>query len=324
MKVTKSGSIEIMNKWGAEKIPFLFVIDFEMVSIHLFRLDQQLPEYIRYGFHDKISPYHSDSKEFRFIKFPPSFIEYEKAFKEIRGQILAGNSFLSNLTFATTLDTNLTLLQIYEISKAPYKLLFDGKFVCFSPETFITIKDGLITAKPMKGTINADLPNAEQVLMQSTKEIAEHHTIVDLLRNDLSMVAQEVMVKRFRYIDRIFSNEGSLLQVSSEITGKLPAQYHKNLGSILFTLLPAGSVTGAPKKQTLSILRKAEGIDRGYYTGVCGIFDGENLDSAVMIRFIELRGDGRMQFRSGGGITFLSIAEEEYSELIQKIYVPFA
>jgi len=88
-------------------------------------------------------------------------------------------------------------------------------------------------------------------------------------------------------------------------------------------MLPAGSVTGAPKKMTTSIIRDIENSDRGYYTGVCGVFDGESLDSAVMIRFIELQ-NGMMQFRSGGGITFMSQAREEYEELIEKVYVPIA
>jgi para-aminobenzoate synthetase component 1 len=88
-------------------------------------------------------------------------------------------------------------------------------------------------------------------------------------------------------------------------------------------LLPAGSVTGAPKQKTVDVIREAEKADRGYYTGIGGIFDGNNLDSAVLIRFIENH-SGKMHFRSGGGITFLSDARSEYHELIDKVYVPIA
>jgi para-aminobenzoate synthetase component 1 len=130
-------------------------------------------------------------------------------------------------------------------------------------------------------------------------------------------------VNRFRYIDRIVTHEGELLQVSSEITGKLPDGYQSRLGEILFALLPAGSVTGAPKMKTMDVIREAEGADRGYYTGVCGIFDGNNLDSAVLIRLIENH-NGVMRFRSGGGITFLSEARTEYKEMRDKVYVPIA
>ncbi len=206
-------------------------------------------------------------------------------------------------------------------STAKYKILLDTEFVCFSPETFVTITDGTISTYPMKGTVNASMPEPEKNILFDTKEIAEHNTIVDLLRNDLSMVATCIKVNRFRYIERIRTHEGELLQVSSEINGKLSKDYHTKLGEIIFTLLPAGSVSGAPKEKTVAIIRDIEKADRGYYTGVCGVFDGKNLDSAVIIRFIEIH-KGVMRFRSGGGITFLSNAKAEYNELKDKVYVP--
>jgi len=93
------------------------------------------------------------------------------------------------------------------------------------------------------------------------------------------------------------------------------------LGDILFSLLPAGSISGAPKAKTLEIINQAEGYNRGFYTGICGWFDGENFDSAVMIRFIEQNGENLI-FKSGGGITAQSELTKEYEELIQKVYVP--
>jgi len=89
----------------------------------------------------------------------------------------------------------------------------------------------------------------------------------------------------------------------------------------LMNLLPAGSVTGAPKAKTVQIIREAEEEQRGYYSGVFGYFDGDQLDSAVMIRFIEKTGN-KFFYRSGGGITTQSKAEIEYQEAIDKIYVP--
>jgi para-aminobenzoate synthetase component 1 len=136
------------------------------------------------------------------------------------------------------------------------------------------------------------------------------------------MVSTNVKVARFRYVERIKSLKGELLQVSSEISGELPDNYLSRLGSILFTLLPAGSVTGAPKERTLEIIRKAESCERGFYTGIFGYFDGKTLDSAVMIRFIEFTADGPV-YKSGGGITALSDLKSEYDEMIQKVYVPF-
>jgi para-aminobenzoate synthetase component I len=323
--LTHSMARSAMNDLGARNIPFLFIIDFEMKAIRLFQLDRPLPGQVLFTMPHrsvlKIPPAHKP--DLIFSKHPVSYADYEEAFLQVHKHILAGNSYLANLTFPTPIETNLTLSQLFHHSQAPYKLLLDGEFVCFSPESFIRIRDGRIFTFPMKGTINASLEGAEQVILSSSKETAEHHTVVDLLRNDLSMVASDVQVSRFRYIDRINTHEGAILQVSSEITGKLPEGYHRRLGDIMFALLPAGSVSGAPKGRTLELIREVEKTDRGYYTGIFGIFDGSNLESAVMIRFIEIRA-GRMRFRSGGGITFLSNAREEYHELIDKVYVPVA
>jgi para-aminobenzoate synthetase component 1 len=109
--------------------------------------------------------------------------------------------------------------------------------------------------------------------------------------------------------------------MSSEISGILKPEFDGKLGSIMKKLLPAGSILGAPKPKTLEIILDAEGYDRGYYTGVCGWFDGKNLDSCVMIRFIEKEGDA-LYFKSGGGITHMSRLEDEYQEMKNKIYVP--
>ena len=234
-----------------------------------------------------------------------------------------GNSYLINLTQPTKIRINLTLEQIYYSSSARYKLLFDDHFVVFSPEIFVQIIDGCIYSFPMKGTIDASIKDAANVILNDPKETAEHYTIVDLIRNDLSMVSKKVEVKRFRYIETINTNEKKLLQVSSEIKGQLPANYYENLGNIVFTILPAGSVSGAPKQKTVEIINQVENYNRNYYTGVFGYFDGNNLDSGVMIRFIEKNGDDYI-FKSGGGITLNSNPLAEYNELIDKVYVPIS
>jgi para-aminobenzoate synthetase component 1 len=202
-----------------------------------------------------------------------------------------------------------------------YKLLFNDQFLVFSPETFIRINNNKIFSYPMKGTIDAAIPNAEEVILTDEKEKAEHITIVDLIRNDLSLVSENVHVSRFRYMDKINTSNKDLLQVSSEITGTLPDDWTSRLGNILISLLPAGSVSGAPKQKTLQIITEAEKEKRGYYTGVFGYFDGQSLDSGVMIRFIE-QDNNQLYYRSGGGITTQSDAKTEYQEAIDKIYVP--
>jgi para-aminobenzoate synthetase component 1 len=173
----------------------------------------------------------------------------------------------------------------------------------------------------MKGTIDAATPDAEKAILNDNKETAEHYTIVDLIRNDLNVVSRKVRVERFRYIDTIVTNEKKLLQVSSEVCGYLEKDYLSHIGDIIFELLPAGSVSGAPKRKTSEIIAKTEDQERGYYTGVFGIFDGHKLDSGVMIRFIEKSATGYI-YHSGGGITSFSDPLAEYKEMIDKIYVP--
>jgi len=262
------------------------------------------------------------------LKLDYSHIPYPKEkFSEQYDQVLSelnyGNTFLLNLAARHEFITEANLKEIFLAAKAKYKLYYKNQFVVFSPESFVQIKDGRISSYPMKGTIDANIPNAEQIILNDTKEKAEHNTIVDLIRNDLSMVATEVKVNRFRYIDKIESATSTLLQVSSEITGILPDDYHSILGDILITLLPAGSICGAPKKKTLEIIEQVEEHPRSYYTGVAGIYDGSSLDTFVMIRYIE-NDDNKYYYRSGGGITAMSNKESEYQEMINKIYVPTA
>jgi para-aminobenzoate synthetase component I len=231
-----------------------------------------------------------------------------------------GDSFLTNLTIKTEVEIDCTLQELFYRSYAKYKLWLKDQFLFFSPEIFIRIENGKISSFPMKGTINAGIPGAQQVILSDTKELAEHVTMVDLIRNDLSQVASKVQVKRFRYIDEIKTTESNLLQVSSEVTGDLETDYQQHIGDIIISLLPAGSITGAPKAKTIEIIKSAEDGKRGYYSGVMGYFDGTNLDSCVMIRFIEQQ-EQQLYFRSGGGITTQSILESEYQEAISKVYV---
>ena len=322
---TKSEAIALMNCLGKKRVPFLFIIDFEMNKTMVFRLDYPLPSSIHYDFSGNMPVSKTLPPEILPVlrKFPVSFETYLKAFGLVMQHIQAGNTFVVNLTMPTFVDSSFSLCELYERCHARFKLLVDDAFVCFSPEPFIRIQGGVISTFPMKGTISCNVPDAEQVILSDKKEMAEHFTIVDLLRNDLSMVANNVSVKKFRYLDKIITHEGEILQVSSEISGELSAGFQSKIGDILFTLLPAGSVTGAPKPKTTAIIRETEVADRGYYTGICGVFNGEDLESAVMIRFIELI-NGTMVFRSGGGITFLSNARSEYEEMISKVYVPVA
>ena len=312
-----------MNQLGKEGKPFIFILDFELKNPIVLPLDEAAENGICFTFNNlKNADFHETKKsEFTFRKFPISYEVFKKSFDQVLTEIKLGNSFLTNLTFPTFIETDPTLRNIFDRSEAPYKLLYKNQFVVFSPELFITISGGTIASYPMKGTIDASIPDAEIKILNDPKETAEHHTIVDLIRNDLSMVSTNVKVEKFRFVNTVKTHDKTLLQVSSKVTGQLPVDYAEHLGDILSKLLPAGSICGAPKKKTLEIISKSEIYDRSYYSGIFGIFDGTDLQSAVMIRFIEKK-DGKFIFKSGGGITSMSRPEEEYQELIDKVYVP--
>ena len=311
-----------MNQLGKEKSPFIFILDFELKNPVILKLGQ-IPNDIYYKFND-IKNYTlsgTQSKPLHFLPNPMPIGQYTKAFDAAKKEILYGNSFLLNLTFPTPIETNYTLRELFNISHARYKLYYKDQFIVSSPEIFIKIINGKIFTFPMKGTIDASIPNAMSNILNDVKETAEHYTIVDLLRNDVSMVATNVKVNKFRYIDKLVTSTKTLLQVSSEIEGTLPIDFNENLGTIFAKLLPAGSISGAPKKKTVEIIKANEIDGRGYYTGVFGIFDGNNVDSGVMIRYIEKQ-DDKLIYRSGCGITYRSECTSEYQEMIDKVYIP--
>ena len=321
--LNKGSAIETMNQMGARKKPFQFLISFSGEQ----SLVVPPEDAYRMGFHLDMPEYRNlqnlriGDKPIRLNKYPPDREMYQVAFREIQQNIHYGNTFLLNLTFPTTIETNYSLEEIFHASRARFKMLLNDRLVVFSPERFIRIQGNTISSHPMKGTLEASQPGAYQQLISDPKEDAEHNTIVDLIRNDLSIVARKVRVKRFKYIEKLKTYQGDLLQMSSEITGVLPENFRDSLGEMLFSMLPAGSISGAPKQKTIDIIHRVERYSRGFYTGIFGYFDGENLDTAVAIRYIE-KEESRLIFKSGGGITFLSDCDKEYDELIRKVYVP--
>lgn len=412
----KQEIIDKINRLASQDEPFLFVINYQGDKAFIRLLSDINPEECLFDFEGRGNLSHAwketlkeeilkketwkkvtseeEISETTWQIEPPLYEDYERSFNIVKSNIMAGNSYLTNLTCRVPVSCNLPLEEIFHRAKGKYKLLLRRKktqaedkahlkeeaqnkdhlkeepqnkahlkeenieenltpFVCFSPETFVRIKGGRIYSYPMKGTLDASLPNAEKLLMEDQKEAAEHATIVDLIRNDLSRVAEDVRVDKYRYIDVLHTNKGNILQTSSEISGRLPEDYPHHLGEILDAQLPAGSITGAPKDKTMQIIQEAEGYDRGFYTGIMGIYDQGELNSAVMIRFIEeetspvdFEADGeknfkasegkgdeasegkrdeasrKLYFKAGGGITSKSDCRREYEEVIQKIYLP--
>ncbi len=316
---------EKLNKFGFEKEPFLFVLSYDLSKFYIEKLSN-LPSTIKFELNFKEHQKTKTVQENKLEKIPLSFKEYKKKFDILQNEIKEGNSYLLNLTAKTKIKTALSLEDIYKNTQARFKLRFQNQnenFVCFSPERFVEIKKNKISTYPMKGTIDSSIINAQARILGDIKEMAEHTMVVDLLRNDLGIVGSKVRVDKFRYVEKINAGNKKLFQVSSKISANLQNNWHENIGDILTSLLPAGSITGTPKKKTIEILNKVEEYDRGFYTGIFGFFDGENLDSSVMIRFIEIDKKGELFYKSGGGITCDSNVELEYQELLDKIYLPF-
>ncbi len=312
-----------MDELSLQKVPYFFVIDFLAENVEIYQEYEIEKEGLIIDFKELTEPkeIHTLDKKVIWKSFPETLESFKIGFNKVQKNIRLGNSYLVNYTRKTKIETNLTLEEIFYHSNAKYKVFYKDFFVFFSPETFVKIIDGKILTYPMKGTIDASIENAAEILKNDKKEKAEHYTVVDLLRNDLSMVADDVKVDQFQHIDFIKTQQKDLYAMSSEISGTIKPEFDGKVGSIMQKLLPAGSILGAPKPKTLEIILDAEGYDRGYYTGVCGWFDGQNVDSCVMIRFIEKEGD-QLYFKSGGGITHMSKLEDEYQEMKNKIYVP--
>lgn len=312
-----------MDELSEKKVPFFFMVDFLMNHVEIYLENEIEKKGLIFDFQNYRTDFQKDDKsdDFLWKTYPESKESYQKGFDFVQKNLKLGNSYLVNYTRKTEIETDLTLEEIFAHSKAKYKVLKKNHFVFFSPETFVEINNSRIFTHPMKGTIDASTENAAEILKKDVKEKAEHYTVVDLLRNDLSMVADDVKVDEFQRIDFIKTKQKDLFAMSSEISGNLKPEFIRKIGGIMKTLLPAGSILGAPKPKTLEIILEAEGFDRGFYTGVCGWFDGENLDSCVMIRFIEQE-NGKLYFKSGGGITHLSKLADEYQEMKNKIYVP--
>ena len=326
----KQEIIDKINRLASQDEPFLFVINYQGDKAFIRLLSDINPEECLFDFEGRGNFSHArketlkeeilkketlkeETSETTWQIEPPLYEDYERSFNIVKSNIMAGNSYLTNLTCRVPVSCNLSLEDIFHRAKGKYKLLLRRKrnltpFVCFSPETFVRIKGGRIYSYPMKGTLDASLPDAEKQLMEDRKEAAEHATIVDLIRNDLSRVAENVRVDKYRYIDVLHTNKGDILQTSSEISGRLPEDYPHHLGEILDAQLQAGSITGAPKDKTMQIIQEAEGYDRGFYTGIMGIYDQGELNSAVMIRFIEeetspvdFETDGEKNFKAKEG-----------------------
>ena len=254
--------------------------------------------------------------------------DYERAAGEVREHLFAGDFYQANLTFGCDVAVAGDPLGVYARLRQSSAAGWGGVMrhdetvlVSLSPEQFFTIRDGVIEAKPMKGTAPRRVdPAADRVevaaLARDEKQRAENLMIVDLMRNDLARVAETGSVT----VPELFSVESfpTLHQMVSRITARL--RRGVDAIDVLQTIFPCGSVTGAPKIAAIEALRRLEPEARGAYTGAMGwIEPGGDAAFNVLIRTLEWRGQSsHARLGLGSGLVVDSIARDEWAECLLK------
>ncbi len=189
---------------------------------------------------------------------------------------------------------------------ASFLKLPDIEIASSSPELFLRIHDRDVTSAPIKGTKSA----TESGIDFGKKDIAENIMIVDLIRNDLGRISETGSVD----VPQLLATEShpGLSHLVSYVHGKL--QSGVTWSQIADALLPPGSVSGAPKSSAVEIIRKEEGRPRGPYCGALGWVNGDEALFSLAIRIFWSNRDGVLRFGTGAGITWGSVAEEEWEE----------
>ncbi|MCR4867031.1 MAG: anthranilate synthase component I family protein [Lachnospiraceae bacterium] len=215
-----------------------------------------------------------------------------------------------------------TYRELRTINPSPYMFYFSGTDVEVagaSPETLVKLKDGILHTFPLAGTRKRGVTQKEDEeleaeLLKDEKELAEHNMLVDLGRNDLGRISQfgSVAVEKLRSIER-FSH---VMHIGSTVRGKI--RDDKDALSAIEAVMPAGTLSGAPKIRACELIGQLEGNKRGIYGGAIGYIDfNGNMDTCIAIRLVYRKGD-TVFVRSGAGIVADSIPELEFEECMNK------
>ncbi len=250
---------------------------------------------------------------------------YDAAFARVAALIAAGDIYQANLTFAATIpfvgDPLALYARLRAQSQAGYGALIDTgerRFLSLSPELFFALDDGALTCRPMKGTARrGETPDADRALAAALaadpKQRAENLMIVDLMRNDLSRIANHVAVPELFAIERY----PTVHQMTSTITATLDPG--RDAIDVIAALFPCGSITGAPKQRAMEIIAEVERARaRGLYTGSIGRLD-PNGDAMFNVAIRTLAVDGTTAAMGlGSGVVADSEAGEERRECLAK------
>lgn len=246
--------------------------------------------------------------------------------KKAKQYIFEGDIFQVVLSNRLEADFDGSLLDTYRalrtINPSPYMFYFSGddiEVAGASPETLVKLKDGVLKTFPLAGTRKRGCDEKEdkaleEELLADEKECAEHNMLVDLGRNDIGRISEfgSVEVEKYMSIER-FSH---VMHIGSTVRGKLK----RGLSQLdaIDSILPAGTLSGAPKIRACEIINELENNKRGIYGGAIGYIDFMgNLDTCIAIR-IAFKKNGRVFVRSGAGIVADSVPEKEYEECINK------
>lgn len=295
------------------------------------RQDVTMP-YVYFGIFDAPTQDFIHSEQaFSLQQMTPSIDEqhYEQAIAKIHQQIYEGNTYQTNYTLRLhgqfTGDTKALFTQLKRAQQANYCAYLQTEthtIISASPELFFSVRDRTITTRPMKGTVPRGLTTAEDAalatwLFESEKNRAENVMIVDLLRNDVGKIAIPGSV----CVDELFTIEQypTVHQMTSTVTAQL--EPHISMFDIFKALFPCGSITGAPKVNTMNIIQELETTPRDIYCGAIGfITPTQQATFNVAIRTLVVQ-DEVATYGVGGGITWDSTAASEFDEVIAKARV---
>jgi anthranilate synthase component 1 len=251
----------------------------------------------------------------------PDREEHERRVRQAKEHIAAGDAFQIVLSQRAVRRTDASAVALYRalrrINPSPYLFLLelgDVSLVGSSPETHVKLEGGRASLNPIAGTIAAG-EGAEESLLASEKDRAEHVMLVDLGRNDLSRVCRPGTVRVQRFLEP--EHYSHVVHLVSEVAGEI--QPGRNAFDLLRATFPAGTVSGAPKVRAMQIISELEGHGRGSYAGVVGyaLPDGD-LDTCIAIRTLVLR-DGVAYLQAGGGVVADSDPAAEHQECLDKL-----
>ena len=258
--------------------------------------------------------------------------EYINTIEKLRGHILKGDCYEINFcqefyNVNADIDPINAYNKLSSVSPNPFSALYrlNSKYLlCASPERYLKKSGSDIISQPIKGTAKRDLSDntkddrSKEELITSVKERSENVMIVDLVRNDLSKVADEATVK----VTELFGiySFPQVHQMISTVAATLSPGC--GLAEIFKATFPMGSMTGAPKKRVMELIEKYERTKRGIFSGAIGYISPEgDFDFNVVIRSIMYNAESKyVSVQVGSAITFYCNAEDEYKECLLKLY----